>query len=49
VANMLSRVRYKREEEMETQEVEEDNEDNDYDYVLATSRANTDGKTLPYK
>jgi hypothetical protein len=49
VADMLSRVRYVHEEEIETHEVDEDNENDDYGYVLATSGANIDGKTLPLK
>jgi hypothetical protein len=49
VADMLSRVRYVQEEEMETHEVDEDDDDDDYGYVLATSGANTDGETLPFK
>jgi hypothetical protein len=49
VADMLSRARYVHEEEMETYEVDEDDDDDDYGYVLATSSANTDGETLPFK
>jgi hypothetical protein len=49
VADMLSRARYVDEEEMETHEVDEDDDNDDYGYVLATSGANTDGETLPFK
>ena len=49
VADMLSRARYVHKKEMEIHEVDEDNEDDDYGYVLATSGANTDGETLPFK
>jgi hypothetical protein len=46
VTDMLSRTRYMREEEMETQKVDKDN---DYGYIMATTRANTDSETLPFK
>jgi hypothetical protein len=49
VADMLSRAKYVHEEEMETHEVDEDDDDDDYGYVLATSGANTDGESLPFK
>jgi hypothetical protein len=49
MADMLLKARYEYEEEMETHEVDEDNEDDDYGYVLATSSANIDGETLPFK
>jgi hypothetical protein len=46
VADMLFRVRYKHEEEIETHEVDEDD---DYCYVLAISGTNTDGEILLFK
>lgn len=49
VADMLSRARYIREEEMETQEIGEDEEDEGYGYVQASNGANTSSENLAFR